>query len=557
MRIVLLLVVLCTTAICQDTDDSTTTEVLTTTELNCYWLDDAFYYGFLPSYYYDGKCCNSESIAYLNTQYGSEWTSNPSASEKKDYATQLEDNGYCNTSSTSSTVSTTTSMLTTTDLSTSSEKETTIIDLTTTALACGALADTDCCTQSVTSCLDQVSKTWRTVPSTNGYESVLEQCGCFLTTTTTTVQLKCCTAPGSVILFLSRADHMPLLLLLLLFWRSVGYVDCAVDCSWLSETVSVSGVLYEGQCCTQEVVDYIDATRSVFYFNNWRSATIYSQVLNPVFDKFGVNCKKLATSTTKRTTVKSTSRTTPRRTTTKRTTLSTSTSTTTSPTTSFSTLKCGWLSQTDDQVYSNGNGFSVTYSGECCNSKTIDFLDKWNVSWIYAVERVDRANTLLEIEMNGVYVCTLLNGTAAQSDCLWLSEDIPCTSEQSYNGDNDYFGQYCTDMWMLYLDTTPIGSLNEWRQATTDEEKCQVVLMAQREELEEMSANNCSWLHWTRNLTELNITYGGDCCNYERARDHMDGVSSNWRNDTDYEQQTEWIVQLIRMGLCQGCPSGD
>ena len=81
------------------TSTTTVPETTTTEEFNCYWLEYVW-----RDPFYNGECCNWESVNYLNGEYDSIWTK---GSNRSRYIKELRENNICGGTTTSTTIDTT------------------------------------------------------------------------------------------------------------------------------------------------------------------------------------------------------------------------------------------------------------------------------------------------------------------------------------------------------------------------------------------------------------------------------------------------------------------
>ncbi|PIC43243.1 hypothetical protein B9Z55_004046 [Caenorhabditis nigoni] len=191
----------------------------TTVKLDCFWLQRSFSY---PAGTYDGSCCISSSVNYMDNEYPS-WATEHSEEARVEYVKELRDQGFCEVSTTPST---TTTIRTTT--------ETTSIPTTSNALNCGVFNNTECCTEKITECLDSNNYTWHSLNA--GFEYQLKFCGCVLSTistmVTTTTSMETTTTTSKF------------------------------NCSWLfvpfeddSKAWPTPFFSYNGSCCSETAVD--------------------------------------------------------------------------------------------------------------------------------------------------------------------------------------------------------------------------------------------------------------------------------------------------------------
>ncbi|ULU03638.1 hypothetical protein L3Y34_016849 [Caenorhabditis briggsae] len=189
----------------------------TTVALDCYWLKRSFSY---PAGTYDGSCCNSISVNLMDNRYPS-WATEHSEEARVKYVKELQEQRFCEFSTTPST---TTTIRTTT--------ETTSISTTSSSLNCGVFKNTECCTESVTKCLEGKQTDWLSLET--GYESQLKECDCELSTTSTTTS----TVSTETTTTISKFNCS---------WLSVPFQD---DSNGWSTPFS-----YNGSCCSKTAVN--------------------------------------------------------------------------------------------------------------------------------------------------------------------------------------------------------------------------------------------------------------------------------------------------------------
>ncbi|CAO4363767.1 unnamed protein product [Caenorhabditis nigoni] len=196
------------------------------TEPACFWLAQPFkYYYNEELYQYSCECCNSDAVKYLSSYPDWEKPYNSSNIKEGGYIRELNRTGHCGGVST--TPSTTTTIRTTT--------ETTSIPTTSNALNCGVFNNTECCTESVTKCLDNYNIKWSSLDPQTAYEYQLKKCECTLSTTstmaTTTTNMETTTTTSKF------------------------------NCSWLSvpfeddSNAWPAPFSYNGSCCSKTAVD--------------------------------------------------------------------------------------------------------------------------------------------------------------------------------------------------------------------------------------------------------------------------------------------------------------
>ncbi|CAP22256.1 Protein CBG00999 [Caenorhabditis briggsae] len=190
---------------------------------DCNWLGTVVDYSYEnQNYIYHCECCNSGSIEYLNNSH-SDWKSAVINKNKiGEYIQELNRTGHCGGVST--TPSTTTTIRTTT--------ETTSISTTSSSLNCGVFKNTECCTESVTKCLEGKQTDWLSLET--GYESQLKECDCELSTTSTTTS----TVSTETTTTISKFNCS---------WLSVPFQD---DSNGWSTPFS-----YNGSCCSKTAVN--------------------------------------------------------------------------------------------------------------------------------------------------------------------------------------------------------------------------------------------------------------------------------------------------------------
>lgn len=187
------------------------------------------------------------------------------------------------------------------------------------------------------------------------------------------------------------------------------------------------------------------------------------------------------------------------------------------------------------------------YSGECCDSNTTVFLDNWNKDWTRFVERSDRAEALkVAYEAD---VCELKNVT--DLDCGWLAENTTCEYDETNVG-----GQCCTDSAVMYMNEYT----EKWRTEEDHEKRCFYlgIVWDTRAACILNPWGECGWLEQRRDLTAWNLTewYEGECCS-KTGMDWMDRNVKEWRNSTNFQQQSAWVAEMLKeVGSCQDSTTG-
>ncbi|CAL2031315.1 unnamed protein product [Caenorhabditis brenneri] len=317
----------------------------------------------------------ADSVEYLDQNYPG-WRQNES--NLQFYLMELNQEGYCTVSSTT-TVSTTTEpfncyWLSTPDLSNDNY-------------------DGECCTVKSVQYLNAVyGTTWDTANSTQRYSYILNlkmQGTCLnLTTTTSTSTVVTSTS--------TPATTLPL------------------NCFWLDQPSSSIFSNYKGECCNYESVVYLNSTHgsawinaSIFwkptYTNDLKSSGVcpattssapITSTSTPVTTTTTTTNTTSTTAPTTTNTGSSTAKTLPSSTIAPNTTDSPST-TTTSSTTSTTGFNCYWL---DTIVYSKNLTTST-----CCNQESVKYLNEVNgTDWQTATSGLSQMRYIADLRNNGI-----------------------------------------------------------------------------------------------------------------------------------------------------------
>uniref|UniRef100_A0A8R1HHA8 Sushi domain-containing protein n=1 Tax=Caenorhabditis japonica TaxID=281687 RepID=A0A8R1HHA8_CAEJA len=240
------------------------TSTTTTPEFNCYWLDETFY--FILSFY-EGTCCDSQSVDYLNENYGSKWSTSPHAFDKIMYVTELLDTGYCGSSTFKTDKASTTLPSTTTPQFDCSWLEEPFTSSKNDQNEMAASYNASCCTQTAVDAIlgSKYSRKLNYFPSYQTRWNILTNflycvegactepnpvwtnCSDYSTTTTLTT-----TADGST----STTQSI------------LSSTGPPFNCLWLSEpfmlTQNSENVTYDGSCCSPTAMNALK--KSSFYW---------------------------------------------------------------------------------------------------------------------------------------------------------------------------------------------------------------------------------------------------------------------------------------------------